>query len=71
MVVMYHSILYALTRGLFFFLGIRGFDILSASLSFFSPDEYCFLFFYGEDSTVHPGATNCLTNPIFDFLTEE
>ena len=47
---MYHSILYALTRGLFFFFlesSTRGFDILSASLSFFSPDEYSFLFFYG------------------------
>lgn len=50
MVVMYHSILYALTRGLFFFFfesSTRGFDILSASLSFFTPDEYSFLFFYG------------------------
>lgn len=47
---MYHSILYALTRGLFFLFlesSTRGFDILSASLSFFSPDEYSFLFIYG------------------------
>lgn len=70
---MYHSILYALTRGLFFFFfesSTRGFDILSASLSFFSPDEYISLNLW-MDSTVHPGATNCLTNPILDFLTEE